>query len=194
MMWEPNPTAASGSQWTLIENGLNTNANEICFVGRNNNGNGCGFDFWAIPISTYGVIGYWKWVNTTTAEFWIYKHTASGGGDTISPSVVMTAPSGGATVSGTTVTVRATASDNIGVTGVQFKLDGANLGSEDTSSPYSITWNTTTTSNGSHALTATARDAAGNTTTATAVNVTVNNAGGGGGDFATRCAAPGVIR
>jgi subtilase family serine protease len=63
------------------------------------------------------------------------------------------------------------------VAGVQFRVDGANLGAEDTTSPYSVTWNTTTASNGSHTLTAVARDAAGNTTTSVAVTVTVNNAG-----------------
>ena len=39
-------------------------------------------------------------------------------------------------MSGATVTVSATAADNVGVAGVQFKLDGANLGAEDTTSPY----------------------------------------------------------
>jgi len=58
-------------------------------------------------------------------------------GDTISPTVSVTAPASGATVS-STVTVSASASDNVGVAGVQFKLDGANLGTEDTASPYSI--------------------------------------------------------
>jgi hypothetical protein len=61
------------------------------------------------------------------------------------------------------------------VAGVQFKLDGANLQAEDTSSPYSIIWDTTTTTNGSHTLTALARDAAGNTTTSSSVSVTVSN-------------------
>src|SRR5207249_6175884 len=61
------------------------------------------------------------------------------------------------------------------VVGVQFRLDGANLGVEDTTAPYSVSWNTTTASNASHTLTAVARDAAGNTTTATAVTVTVFN-------------------
>jgi chitodextrinase len=95
-------------------------------------------------------------------------------GDTTNPTTSMTAPSAGATVSGT-VTVSASASDNVGVVGVQFKLDGANLGSEDTGSPYSVSWNTTGVSNGSHTLTAVARDAAGNTKTASSVTVTVNN-------------------
>jgi YD repeat-containing protein len=79
-------------------------------------------------------------------------------------------------VSGTT-TVGASASDNVGVAGVQFLLDGANLGAEDTASPYSIAWNTTTVNNGSHTLTAVARDAAGNRTTSAPVTVSVSNAG-----------------
>lgn len=86
-----------------------------------------------------------------------------------------TAPASDATVSGSSILVSATASDNAGVSGVQFKLDGTNLGSEDTSSPYSTTWSTLATSNSSHILTAVARDAAGNQTTSSAVTVTVNN-------------------
>jgi len=93
--------------------------------------------------------------------------------DTTAPTVSVSAPTGGSTVSGTAVVVSATASDNVGVVGVQFKLDGANLAAEDTTSPYSITWNSTTTTPGSHALTAVARDAAGNRTTSASVSVTV---------------------
>jgi putative lipoic acid-binding regulatory protein len=100
--------------------------------------------------------------------------TGGGTGDTTLPTVSLTAPTSGATVNGT-VTVSATASDNVGVTGVQFRLDGVNIGSEDTTSPYSISWNTTSVANGSHALTAIARDAAGNTRTSSAVDVTVQN-------------------
>ena len=63
------------------------------------------------------------------------------------PTVSITAPANGATVSGTAVTVSASAADNVGVAGVQFMLDGANLGAEDTTSPYRIAWNTTTATN-----------------------------------------------
>ncbi len=94
--------------------------------------------------------------------------------DITSPTVSLTSPSGGATVSGS-VSVTASASDNIGVAGVQFKLDGSNLGLEDTTSPYSVSWDTTASANGSHTLTATARDAAGNTVTSSSVSVTVSN-------------------
>src|SRR5207245_4895822 len=82
--------------------------------------------------------------------------------DTTAPTVSMTAPTSGATVTGT-ITVSATASDNVGVAGVQFQLDGGNLGAEDTTSPYSVTWDTTTAAPGSHTLRAVARDAANNT-------------------------------
>ena len=81
------------------------------------------------------------------------------GADTTAPAASLTAPSDGATVSGTAVTVSAAASDNVGVAGVQFKLDGVDLGVEDVSSPYTIAWDTTTVVNGSHSLTAVARDA-----------------------------------
>src|SRR5438445_5455982 len=92
--------------------------------------------------------------------------------DTTPPTVSITAPAAWATVSGT-VTVSATASDNVGVVGVQFKLDGANLGAEVTAAPYATSWNTALAAIGAHTLTAVARDAAGNTTTAAAVSVTV---------------------
>ena len=95
-------------------------------------------------------------------------------GDTTPPTVSITAPSAGATVSGTR-TLTAVASDNVGVAGVQFKLDGVNLGSEIASSTASMQWNSTTATNGTHTLTAVARDAAGNTATSAAVSVTVAN-------------------
>ncbi|MEA2330360.1 MAG: hypothetical protein QOH58_498 [Thermoleophilaceae bacterium] len=91
------------------------------------------------------------------------------------PTVGVTAPAGGATVLGS-VDVTASASDNVGVTSVQFRLDGQNLGPADTTSPYSTTWQTTEVANGPHELRAVARDAAGNTRTSAAVTVTVKNA------------------
>jgi Big-like domain-containing protein/glucodextranase-like protein/HYDIN/CFA65/VesB family protein len=94
--------------------------------------------------------------------------------DTTSPTVAVTAPVAGATVT-STVVVSGNATDNVGVAGVQFKLDGANLGAEVTTSPYAVTWNTTTTTDGAHVLTAVARDAAGNTATSAGITVTVAN-------------------
>jgi beta-lactamase superfamily II metal-dependent hydrolase len=97
----------------------------------------------------------------------------SGGGDTTKPTTSITAPAAGATVSGTT-TVTASASDNVGVTKVEFYLDNV-LQATDTASPYSWSWNTTTAANGSHSLMSKAYDAAGNVGVSTAVSVTVSN-------------------
>src|SRR5207253_6169712 len=94
--------------------------------------------------------------------------------DTTPPTVSITAPSNGATVSAS-LQLTANASDNVGVDGVQFLLDGANLGAEDTSAPFVTTWDTTTATNSSHIITAVARDAAGNRTTSAAVTVNVSN-------------------
>lgn len=94
--------------------------------------------------------------------------------DTTPPTVSMSAPASGATVSGTS-NLTANATDNVGVVSVQFKIDGANAGSPDTTSPYSFAWDTTKAANGSHTLTATATDTSGNIATANAVTVMVSN-------------------
>jgi Concanavalin A-like lectin/glucanases superfamily/Domain of unknown function (DUF1929)/Bacterial Ig domain len=99
--------------------------------------------------------------------------------DTNAPSVSLTAPADGATVSGN-VGVSADASDDTGVAGVQFRLGDADLGSEDTSAPYQVTWDSRTVPAGTHTLTAVARDAAGNTTTSAPRSVTVDNSSSGG--------------
>ncbi len=91
------------------------------------------------------------------------------------PTVSITAPATG-TVSGVQA-VTASASSNQGVAGVQFKLDGQNLGAEDSASPYSVTWDTRAEVNGSHTLTAVVRDIAGNTASSAPVGVTVSNSG-----------------
>jgi hypothetical protein len=129
---------------------------------------------WLQVYSTSGS-GSFKYAHVVAAKSYI-GCLASGGGapDATPPTVALSAPASGATVS-STITVSSNASDNVGVAGVQFKLDGVNLGAEDTTAPYSVSWNTTSTSNGSHTLTAVARDAAGNSATSTAVPVTVSN-------------------
>src|SRR6202011_5059708 len=88
----------------------------------------------------------------------------SSGPDTTPPTVSITAPTANQTVTGM-VPVKATASDNVAVASVQFQLDGANLLSPVTSAPYQINWNTTTTTNTSHSLTAIATDTSNNSAT-----------------------------
>ena len=93
--------------------------------------------------------------------------------DTTLPNVSLTPP---ASILAGTVNLAATASDNVGVVGVKFLLDAnTTIGAEDTTSPYGVSWNTTTASNGTHTLAAQARDAANNIATSTAVTVTVDN-------------------
>lgn len=89
------------------------------------------------------------------------------------PTVALTAPSNGATVKGN-VTIWANASDDKGVTRVDFKVDGVTVGS-DTTSSYSYTWNSASVADGSHTITAVATDSAGQTTTSAARTVTVDN-------------------
>ena len=101
--------------------------------------------------------------------------TATAASDTTPPVVSLTVPAANTTLAGTAAAVSASASDASGVAGVQFLLDGASLGAEVTISPYSVTWDTTTASNGSHQLSARARDAAGNISTATSIPVVVDN-------------------
>ena len=93
--------------------------------------------------------------------------------DTSSPTASITAPASNSTVSGTT-NVTASASDNVGVTKVEFYVDGA-LKTTDTASPYSYSWNTTGLANGTHSIYAKAYDAAGNVGTSATISVAVSN-------------------
>jgi Domain of unknown function (DUF1929)/Bacterial Ig domain len=90
------------------------------------------------------------------------------------PVINLTAPSAGQ-VSGKAVTVAATASDPTGITYVQFTVDGSPIGAPLSSTPYSITWDSTTVANGAHNLGATARNGAGLSANATPVTVVVSN-------------------
>lgn len=101
--------------------------------------------------------------------------TVSNGGPS-GPTVTLTAPASGSTLSGV-VTLTATATGSPAVAGVQFKVDGQNVGSEDTTGPYSISWDTTTTVNGPHVITATVRDTGTGTATSSPVSVTIANGG-----------------
>ena len=96
--------------------------------------------------------------------------------DTNAPTVSITSPTQGSTVSGASVSLSAIASGDIGISGVQFKLDGVtNIGSEILSAPYTLTWDTTAiTTYGSHTIYAIARDSSGKQATST-VTVNVDN-------------------
>lgn len=80
--------------------------------------------------------------------------------DTTAPVVRITTPANGATVSGG-IAVSATASDDKGVSKVDFLIDGQIVLS-DSAAPYSINWNTANASDGNHILAARAYDTSGN--------------------------------
>jgi len=90
--------------------------------------------------------------------------------DTTPPIVAVVSPSTGGTVSGT-VTVSANATDNIGVTKVEFWINNK-LTATVTTAPYSFNWNTRKLS-GTQTIVAKAFDAAGNTASSTPYSVTV---------------------
>ncbi|MFM7719005.1 MAG: Ig-like domain-containing protein [Actinomycetota bacterium] len=136
---------------------------------------------------------------TTPGTYWILLHVSDNAGlmgvtwktvvvtppgatpppppDTTAPSVSITNPTAGASVSGT-VTLRASAADELagsGVKEVQYYLDAVSAGSSlgiSTTSPYSVSWNANAATYGSHTIYAVARDNAGNASTAASVSVT----------------------
>jgi Big-like domain-containing protein len=90
--------------------------------------------------------------------------------------VTITSPTADTTVAGP-ITVRAGVSPlGVLVGGVQFQLDGVDLGEEDTRAPYLVSWDTTTASDGFHTLRAVARDALGLRFTSEPIGITVSNA------------------
>ncbi|OYT91145.1 MAG: carbohydrate-binding protein CenC [Burkholderiales bacterium PBB3] len=106
-----------------------------------------------------------------SAPIWVTQTTGGTTPDT-------TVPVAGASESGTsgTITLSATASDNVGVTRVDFLIDNVVKGS-DTTAPYALAFDSSTLTNGSHSLVARAYDAAGNSGASSAVAFTINNVG-----------------
>ncbi len=94
-------------------------------------------------------------------------------GDTTPPVVTMTNPVSGWTVSDT-ITLSATATDNVAVASVRFSVDGTNIGSTLFSAPYNVALDTTTLIDGTHTITAVAADTSNNAASTT-VSVIVNN-------------------
>jgi len=131
-------------------------------------------------------LAYW---NAAVAT-WTARHPFTQR-DIAAPIVSLFSPGiAGDTIFAGTVNLVATAVDDIGVVGVQFQLNGQNIGSEqlvntayqpadsrnwDLMHKYALVWNSAAAANGSYVLTAVARDAAGNTTTSDGVRVTINN-------------------
>jgi len=110
-----------------------------------------------------GVVGTSPVVDVTVAN-----------GANTPPSVQITSPVEGATV-GATVTLFAQAAGGHPIVNVTFFVDGSQVGQPVTAPPYTIQWDTTSSTAGVHILTATAVDAANFTAVSSSVSVTVDN-------------------
>jgi extracellular elastinolytic metalloproteinase len=131
---------------------------------------------------------------TAFAAFGLGTDAISGGPDSTSPingfsvpaacqgnsgpstNASITEPANGATVAGNiTVTASVNTNDTAQISRVEFFVDNV-LKNTATISPYSITLDTTTLSNGNHTLVAKVHDTAGNMGTSASINFSVNNA------------------
>jgi chitodextrinase len=92
--------------------------------------------------------------------------------DATLPVTNITAPANGSTVNGT-VSITATATDNIGVSKVEFYIDNT-LKTTVLAAPFSYSWNTAGLTNGTHTISLKAYDAAGNMGAATSSVTTAN--------------------
>jgi peptidoglycan/xylan/chitin deacetylase (PgdA/CDA1 family) len=92
--------------------------------------------------------------------------------DSVPPTVAITGLTDRQIIAGA-ITLAANVSDNVGVVGVQFVIDGHDFGRENTAPPYRIELDAASLSNGTHYISARARDAAGNKSTSNAVSVVI---------------------
>ena len=111
--------------------------------------------------------------------------------DTTPPTSSITAPLASSTVSGV-VAVNVSASDNIGVTRVELRVNGATV-AIDTAAPFSFSWDSTGVANGMANLTAYAFDAAGNSTASPVASVNVANLANVVGPIVADTTAPVVV-
>ncbi len=94
--------------------------------------------------------------------------------DTTPPTVTLTSPGDGATVS-ESISLTASATDDLGVAIVQFTLDGEDLGPPLAVAPFTVSWNSAMEPNGTHVITVVARDLSGNEVVSSPVTVTSSN-------------------
>ena len=106
----------------------------------------------------------------------VYQRKTRGGTisttDITAPNVSITNPLNGSAVSGN-VTISVSASDNVGVSSVTLSIDGNAIGSL-TTAPYNYLWNSNNAIDGTHTITATAKDAKNNSSS-TSITVTKNS-------------------
>lgn len=125
-------------------------------------------------VFAYGATSAFPNQGWNSSNYWVdVMYSATISSDSAAPVVSISSPAGSATVTGT-VSVTANASDNVGVSKVEFYVNGV-LKATASAAPYSFSWNSSSAANGAYSLSAKAYDAAGNVGQSAAVPVTVNN-------------------
>ncbi len=127
----------------------------------------------AVDLGAAGKDSYYGYGRVNAAAAVQAALNAAPAVDTQAPTISITSPSNSATVSGL-VPVNLSASDNVGVTRVELRVNGTTV-ALDTSSPFAFSWDSTGVANGTATLVAHAFDAAGNTTASSPVAVNVAN-------------------
>jgi hypothetical protein len=120
------------------------------------------------------VLMYRSWFDDEPGNSLVRQIYQTAGVYTAPPSVAVSSPLNGSTVSGT-IQLSAIPTGGTGALSVQFQVDGNNLNSPVTGVPYATSWNTSLTTNGTHVVRALVTDSAGNNITSPPVAITVNN-------------------
>lgn len=177
LLWVKDPDGATVSSVTLYQGNPAAGSGSPSTVAMTNAGNGTYTATVTLPATgenyfyTYAALS--SGAELFSAPMWISR--SGGCSDTTAPAASITAPSA-TTVTGT-VTVSATATDNVGVTGMTLKIDGATVATS-TSGSVSYSWNTSSlTAGSSHSITVTATDACGNVSPTATKSVTIGSTG-----------------
>jgi subtilase family protein/Big-like domain-containing protein/fervidolysin-like protein len=135
----------------------------------------CSWNTTTVPNASYTITATAKDAanNSNTSSLTVFVNNPPPA-DSTPPTVSITSPANGTIVAGT-IQITASAADNVGVSSVTFSVAGATVCAV-TTTPYSCTWNSNTVPNGNgYAVTAIARDAAGNINSSS-IGLSVNNA------------------
>jgi len=185
--WYFSPIAVTGgSTYAFNDYYISNVSTEVDAVFMNSSGVATYKYLGAVPASQSGWSQYASSfvVPSGTQSMTVYHLIASAGSLQIDdasisqvnilPQVSISNPLANSMVSGQ-VNLSAAASDNSGINNVQFNIDAHPVGGPVTSSPYSYSWDTTSTTNGTHTISATATNGNGVSVTSAPVSITVNN-------------------
>jgi peptidoglycan/xylan/chitin deacetylase (PgdA/CDA1 family)/archaellum component FlaF (FlaF/FlaG flagellin family) len=138
---------------------------------------------WATPAVPAGAtaLGFGLDIEATGTLTTTGYSLMDSGGPPSTPTVSLTGPAAGSTLSGQ-VTFTANASSPVGISKVSFLVDGVVVGTS-TTSPYTATWNSATVGDGPVTVTAEATDVSGNTATTAGQTDTISNAASRNGNL-----------